>query len=96
MIAVQGDLCGYIQELADPEISAESKEAFDIAYENIKAFHEAQRSAPLEVETMPGVRCRRVTRPIGEPRTMQANQAVMHRPTLSNDYAAMDSFHWSV
>lgn len=53
------------QELEDPELSAESKEAFDIAYENIKAFHEAQRSAPLEVETMPGVRCRRVTRPIG-------------------------------
>ncbi|EIE26673.1 histidinol dehydrogenase [Coccomyxa subellipsoidea C-169] len=58
-------VCVPIEELADPEISAESKEAFDIAYENIKAFHEAQRSAPLEVETMPGVRCRRVTRPIG-------------------------------
>lgn len=54
------------QELADPELSAESREAFDIAYENIKAFHLAQRSPPLEVETMPGVRCRRITRPIGE------------------------------
>jgi histidinol dehydrogenase len=60
-------LCEYFQELEDPELSAESKEAFDIAYDNIKAFHEAQRSAPLEVETMPGVRCRRVTRPIGQP-----------------------------
>ncbi|CAL8467003.1 g6539 [Coccomyxa elongata] len=58
-------VCVPIEELEDPELSAESKEAFDIAYNNIKAFHEAQRSAPLEVETMPGVKCRRVTRPIG-------------------------------
>ena len=41
-------------------------DAFDTAYANIKAFHEAQHSAPIEVETMPGVRCRRLTRPIGE------------------------------
>jgi len=54
------------QGMADPDLSAESREAFDIAYENIKAFHEAQQSPPLEVETMPGVRCRRITRPIGE------------------------------
>ena len=47
-------------------LAKEVTDAFDVAYSNIKAFHEAQRSEPLEVETMPGVRCRRVTRPIGE------------------------------
>jgi hypothetical protein len=50
--------------MPDPELDAETQQAFDIAYENIKAFHQAQQSEPLEVETMPGVRCRRLTRPI--------------------------------
>ena len=39
--------------------------AFDVAYRNIRAFHEAQRGGDVAVETMPGVACRRVTRPIG-------------------------------
>ena len=43
----------------------ETRMAFDVAYSNIRKFHEAQRSGTLEVETMPGVQCRRVTRPIG-------------------------------
>lgn len=47
-----------------PELPAEHKAAFDRAYENIRAFHAAQQSPPLEVETMPGVTCRRVTRAI--------------------------------
>ena len=55
------------QDLPDPQLDAETQQAFDTAYENIRAFHEAQHSPPLEVETMPGVRCRRVTRPIGAP-----------------------------
>ena len=55
------------QDLPDPQLNAETQKAFDTAYNNIRAFHEAQKSAPLEVETMPGVRCRRVTRPIGAP-----------------------------
>jgi histidinol dehydrogenase len=38
--------------------------AFDVAYANIRAFHEAQRGTDLEVQTMPGVTCRRVTRAI--------------------------------
>lgn len=38
--------------------------AFDVAYNNIRAFHEAQRGTDISVETMPGVTCRRVTRPI--------------------------------
>lgn len=44
-----------------------SRRAFDIAFENIRAFHVAQQSEPLSVETMPGVVCRRVTRPISAP-----------------------------
>lgn len=54
-----------LQELPAPSLDAETAAAFDMAYANIATFHEAQRSAPLEVETMPGVRCRRVSRPIG-------------------------------
>lgn len=53
------------QALPEPELDAESRAAFDTAYDNIRAFHEAQRAADVEVETMPGVHCRRVTRPIG-------------------------------
>ena len=52
------------QELPEPELDVETRQAFDVAYANIRAFHQAQQSAPLEVETMPGVRCRRVARPI--------------------------------
>lgn len=55
----------WLQSIPDPELSRESREAFDVAYNNIRRFHEAQQSQPLEVETMPGVKCRRVTRPIG-------------------------------
>ena len=55
-----------LQSIPDPELSRESREAFDVAYKNIRRFHEAQQSQPLEVETMPGVKCRRVTRPIGK------------------------------
>ena len=56
----------FRQDLPEPHLDAESTAAFDTAFANIRAFHAAQQSPPLEVETMPGVRCRRVTRPIGE------------------------------
>ena len=37
-----------------------------MAYANIEKFHEAQKElGDVDVETMPGVRCRRVSRPIG-------------------------------
>lgn len=50
----------------DPEISiaAPVKEAIDTAFQNIYRFHKAQLPHPMEVETMPGVRCMRVARPI--------------------------------
>ncbi len=57
-------VCG--QHLPEPELDAGSRAAFDTAFENIRAFHAAQQSPPLSVETMPGVTCRRVTRPISE------------------------------
>ncbi|MFH5833012.1 histidinol dehydrogenase [Halalkalibaculum sp. DA384] len=46
------------------EINAEVQSAIDTAFRNIYRFHKAQLSAPVEVETMPGVRCSRVARPI--------------------------------
>lgn len=53
------------QNLPEPSLEPETRAAFDLAYKNIHAFHAAQQPAELEVETMPGVRCRRVARPIG-------------------------------
>ncbi|OUZ99376.1 Histidinol dehydrogenase [Macleaya cordata] len=38
------------------------KEAFDVAYNNIYAFHVAQKAAEVKVENMKGVRCKRVAR----------------------------------
>lgn len=58
-------VCVRIEDLPDPVLPAEVTAAFDVAYGNIHRFHSAQQSAPLEVETMPGVTCRRVSRPIG-------------------------------
>lgn len=40
------------------------KEAIDTAFNNIYRFHKSQLPEVLEVETMPGVHCKRVTRPI--------------------------------
>lgn len=57
-----------IASLPPPSLPEDVRAAFDVAYANIRAFHEAQRPTPEQervVETMPGVRCRRVSRPIG-------------------------------
>lgn len=40
------------------------REAVDTAFRNIYRFHKAQLPAPIEVETMPGIRCRREARPV--------------------------------
>ena len=46
-------------------LSEEVKSAIDVAYSNIRKFHEAQKDAgPLVVETSPGVICSRFARPI--------------------------------
>ncbi|TQE12048.1 hypothetical protein C1H46_002442 [Malus baccata] len=54
-----------VSELPDPELDAVIKEAFDVAYDNIYAFHFAQKSAEKSVENMKGVKCKRVARSIG-------------------------------
>lgn len=38
--------------------------AIERAIENVQTFHAAQLPVPLAMETMPGVRCERITRPI--------------------------------
>ncbi|MEJ0040031.1 MAG: histidinol dehydrogenase [Gammaproteobacteria bacterium] len=45
-------------------LTAKQIAAIERAIENVRAFHEAQLPAPLSIETMPGVRCERVIRPI--------------------------------
>jgi len=46
------------------ELQPEQKNALDIAYNNIRKFHETQVHAESKVETMPGVTCWRELRPI--------------------------------
>ncbi|MCO5573840.1 hypothetical protein L7F22_027615 [Adiantum nelumboides] len=54
-----------VADLPDPKLDADVKAAFDVAYNNIYAFHAAQkRTHELSVETMPGVKCRRLARAI--------------------------------
>jgi len=54
--------------VADSEIEAASKEltadqvaAVDLAIENVRTFHEQQLPSPISIETMPGVRCERIS-----------------------------------
>lgn len=54
-----------VSELPDPELDAAVKEAFDVAYDNIYAFHVAQKWDGKSVENMKGVKCKRVARSIG-------------------------------
>jgi histidinol dehydrogenase len=53
-------------EFASARASLEATQlaALERAIDNVTRFHEAQRSLPLSVDTMPGVRCERITRPI--------------------------------
>lgn len=45
-------------------LSNQVKSAIDIAFDNISLFHKAQFPEELSVTTMPGVLCRRVSKPI--------------------------------
>jgi histidinol dehydrogenase len=49
---------------AENIVPPEFKSALAVAVANITKFHSVQQRAPLSVETMPGVLCRRETRPI--------------------------------
>lgn len=52
------------REAAEAQIPESLRQAMQTAAANISRFHEAQRSRGIEVETMPGVRCWRQSRPI--------------------------------
>ncbi len=49
---------------ADERLSDELKQAMAVAVKNIETFHNAQQLQAVDVETLPGVRCQQVTRPI--------------------------------
>ena len=57
---------GTMQDMPEPHLDDEARQAFDVAFNNISAFHRAQQGDTLSVETMPGVTCRRMSRPIGQ------------------------------
>jgi histidinol dehydrogenase len=63
-VTLDGPPCLPIDAFPTPTLDPEVAAAFDTARSNIEAFHAAQAPADLAVETMPGVVCRRVTRPI--------------------------------
>ncbi|MDX1498967.1 MAG: histidinol dehydrogenase [Woeseiaceae bacterium] len=49
---------------AESALGATAVAAIDLAIGNVRRFHEAQRTPPVSIETMPGVRCERVSHPI--------------------------------
>jgi histidinol dehydrogenase len=49
---------------AEERLSRASISAIELAVANVRRFHDGQRAAGYSVETMPGVRCERVCRPI--------------------------------
>ncbi|MEL6449173.1 MAG: histidinol dehydrogenase [Pseudomonadota bacterium] len=51
-------------DAADRALSDEDRAAIRQAIANIRVFHEAQRPGPISVETMPGVRCERLSQPV--------------------------------
>ncbi|KAH0454718.1 hypothetical protein IEQ34_016642 [Dendrobium chrysotoxum] len=55
----------HVSDLPDPEIDQEVREAFDVAFDNIYAFHAAQRIPERIIENMSGVKCKRIARCIG-------------------------------
>ena len=51
-------------EAAETSLAPEAVAAIELAIANVRTFHEAQRPAGFELETMPGVRCERRYQPI--------------------------------
>lgn len=49
---------------AAARLSDELKQAMAVAVQNIDTFHTAQKLQTVDVETLPGVRCQQVTRPV--------------------------------
>ncbi len=48
------------------EVPDDLREAMDLAYENISAFHRAQQTPQVAVETRPGVLCWQAKKPVGK------------------------------
>ncbi|SJL83299.1 histidinol dehydrogenase [Vibrio palustris] len=53
-------------EAASERLTPEMKQALEQAHENISCFHKAQKAQTIRVETMPGVVCEQITRPISQ------------------------------
>jgi histidinol dehydrogenase len=51
-------------QAAEAEISAEAKQAIATAIDNVTRFHAAQQAAAIRVETVPGVICERISKPL--------------------------------
>ena len=51
-------------DAAKASLRPQAIDAIDVAIRNVRHFHEAQMPPDVMVETMPGVRCERVSRPI--------------------------------
>ena len=51
-------------DAAKASLPPRANDAIDVAISNVRRFHEAQLPPDVMVETMPGVRCERVSRPI--------------------------------
>ena len=49
---------------AERKLTSQQHSALECAIDNVERFHRAQRLDPLTLETMPGVRCEQVIRPI--------------------------------
>lgn len=55
----EGEIAAAVARLGD-----EIKQAMATAVANIETFHQAQQLATVDIETLPGVRCQQVTRPV--------------------------------
>ncbi|CAK9885354.1 MAG: Histidinol dehydrogenase [Candidatus Erwinia impunctatus] len=51
-------------DAAEQRLGEDIKLAMSVALNNIETFHRAQVLPPVDIETVPGVRCQQVTRPI--------------------------------
>lgn len=51
-------------EAAENALGEESVAAIDLAIRNVRAFHEQQLPRPVDIETMPGIRCERISQPL--------------------------------
>lgn len=58
------EVCKDEIDAAERAIPSSLRRSLQVASDNIEAFHEAQRSGPVQLETAPGVRCERISHPL--------------------------------